>query len=319
LFQDHRIEPAVLYQPSVPQPPPADFDHHVVAFPTRYAPYVPAELVARRSPEGLQPPVRKHEIRQIAVLEIASLRNEFADDLDKAIELALGEAPRGLVCDLTASLENADHGAMRALAAAGRHVRDWPGIPVVVACPDLAVREKLASQPLGQHLVMAESMFCALSSVLSTPTLAVERLRLAPHPSAPRMSREFVTRTLLDWRLGRVIPFATLVVSELVASSSIHTGSDIELSVVWDGEALRLTVQDHGQTMAGQTITRDALQRRGLTVVAGLSRAFGVLPTADGGKVVWAVLKAPSVAHRPSTRRAYPTPARDRRGGSPRP
>ena len=28
-------------------------------------------------------------------------------------------------------------------------------------------------------------------------------------------------------------------------------------------------------------------------MVAGLSRAFGVLPSVDGGKVVWAVLDAP--------------------------
>jgi hypothetical protein len=35
------------------------------------------------------------------------------------------------------------------------------------------------------------------------------------------------------------------------------------------------------------------LRGRKLTVVAGLSRAFGVLPTADGGKAVWAVLDAP--------------------------
>jgi hypothetical protein len=32
--------------------------------------------------------------------------------------------------------------------------------------------------------------------------------------------------------------------------------------------------------------------RRGLTVAAALCRAFGVLPTAAGGKVVWAVLNA---------------------------
>jgi hypothetical protein len=152
-------------------------------------------------------------------------------------------------------------------------------------------------------------MFSALSAVLSTPSLVVERLRLAPHPTAPRASREFVTRALLDWRLGRVIPFATLVVSELVASSSIHVGTDIDLSVVCDRESLRLAVRDYGPALrSGHMPTDAALQGRGLTVVAGLSRAFGVLPTDDGGKVVWAVLKAPGVGVRPATRWATPEP-----------
>jgi hypothetical protein len=97
----------------------------------------------------------------------------------------------------------------------------------------------------------------------------------------------------MDLQLGRVIPFASLVISELVASSSINAGTDIDLSVVWDLGALRLTVRDHGPALPGQRPSLLYLHGRRLTVVAGLSRAFGVLPTADGGKVVWAVLDAP--------------------------
>jgi hypothetical protein len=138
-------------------------------------------------------------------------------------------------------------------------------------------------------------MFSAVSAVLSTPTLAVQWLRLAPHPTAPRAAREFVTRTLLDWRLRRVIPFASLVVSELVASSSVNAGTDIHLSVAWDRGALRLTVRDHGPALPDQQPSALALHGRGLTVVAGLARTFGVLPSTDGGKVVWAVLDAPQV------------------------
>jgi len=78
-----------------------------------------------------------------------------------------------------------------------------------------------------------------------------------------------------------------------VASSSMNAGTDIDLSVVWDLGALRLTVRDHGPGLPDQPDSVLDLHGRRLTVVAGLSRAFGVLPTADGGKVVWAVLDAP--------------------------
>jgi hypothetical protein len=235
---------------------------------------------------------RTRVIRQVVVVEVAGPLSEVVEDLDRAIQLALGDGPRGVVCDLSGVFEGADPVAVEVLATAGRHVRDWPGIPVAVACPDPMVREALRAHPLGGHLIVTASLFSAVSEVLATAALAVEWLHLAPHPTAPRASRDFVTRTLLDWRLSRVIPFASLVVSELVASSTVSAGTDIDLSVAWNLAALRLTVKDRGHELPHQGHTAHDLHRRGLTVVAGLSRAFGVLPTEGGGKVVWAVLEA---------------------------
>ena len=60
------------------------------------------------------------------------------DELDRAIRLALADRPRGVVCDLSAVPEGADPGAVRVLATAGRHVRDWPAIPVPL--PALTLR-----------------------------------------------------------------------------------------------------------------------------------------------------------------------------------
>jgi hypothetical protein len=63
--------------------------------------------------------------------------------------------------------------------------------------------------------------------------------------------------------------------------------------VGWNTGALRLTVRDYGRTLSRLRPSALELHGRGRSVVAGLSRAFGVMPTADGGKVVWAVLEAP--------------------------
>jgi hypothetical protein len=237
----------------------------------------------------------------VVVVEVAGPLSEVVAELDRAIQLALAEGPRGVVCDLSNVLEGADPDAVEVLATAGRHVRDWPGTPVAVACPDPRVREYLRAHPLGGHLILTASLFSAVSEVLATPSLAVARLHLTAHPTAPRASRDFVTRTLLDWRLGGVIPFASLAISELVTSSSINAGTDMDLSVVWNLGAIRLTVRDGGPALPGQLSS--SLDRRGreLTVVAGLSRTYGFLPTAAGGQVVWAVLEAPRP--RPFTRR----------------
>jgi hypothetical protein len=274
----------------------ADSDHHVLRFRSRPPVWDPTDLrgqSAGRLATTRRAQVSTRAIRQVTVLGVGGSLSDVVEDLDRAIELALADGPRGVVCDLSAARESEEPFAVDMLATAGRHVRDWPGIPVVVACPDPQVREALRAHRLGRHLIVAESLFCAVSAVLAAPTLPVERLRLAPHPTAPHAARNFVTRTLLDWRLNRVIPFASLVVKELVASSSINAGTDIDLSLAWNHGALRLAVRDQGLGLPGQPHSGHGLHGQSLSLVAALSRAFGVLPTANGGKVVWAVLEAP--------------------------
>jgi hypothetical protein len=285
----------VAQQPSSPQTRPLDLAHQVLPFPVRKASDVRARLSA---PSATRPAIarkalaRRRVIRQVVVLEVAGRLSEVVEDLDLAIQLALADEPRGVVCDMSAVLADVEQVAVEVLATAGRHARDWPGTPVAVACPDPGVRMELAAHPLGAHLIVSPSLFSAISEVLATPTLAVERLQLTPHPTAPRASRDFVARTLRAWRLDRAIPFASSVVSELVASSSRNVGTDIELSVVWNLGALRLALRDHGPVRPSPGRPADDPQGRGSSVVPGLSRAFGVLPAADGGQLVWAVLEA---------------------------
>jgi anti-sigma regulatory factor (Ser/Thr protein kinase) len=82
------------------------------------------------------------------------------------------------------------------------------------------------------------------------------------------------------------------VVSELVTNSTIHAGSDIVVSLAWIPGALRLTVRDGSPDLPRQLYSKLDEHGRGLRVVAALSRSFGVLPTGEGGKVVWAVVNA---------------------------
>lgn len=198
-----------------------------------------------------------------------------------------------MVADLSGILKDADKAAVEALATAGRHVRDWCRIPIAVACPDRKVREALEVHPLGAYLIVTESMFIAVSTEPATPNPHRAHLRLAAHPTATRASRDFVTRTLLGWRLGRVIPFASIVASELVLNSAATAGTDMDLSLAWSDGALRISVSDHGAALADQRPSPLDPSERGLAIVVGLSRTFGVIPSAEGGKVVWAVLDAP--------------------------
>lgn len=252
---------------------------------------LPAQGTNGQTPAPQQ--VRKHAVGHVVVLEATGLLGDVVEELDRCIQLALADGPRGVVADLSGVLEGAEPGALAMLATSGRHVRDWPGTPVAVASPDPQLRGALNDDPVGGHLIVATSVLSAVSAVRRVPTPKVEWLRLAPHPTAPRASRNFVTRTLLGWQLSRVIPGACLVVSELVTNSTIHAGTALDLSLAWNLAVLRLTVRDNGPWVPHQRRQGLETNGRGLTIVGGLSREFGVLPTADGGKVVWAVINAP--------------------------
>ena len=148
--------------------------------------------------------------------------------------------------------------------------------------------------PLAQG-IGRKTFVAAREQALQQRMLGIGRLdqHFARTLCAPRAARNFVTRTLLDWQLGRAIRFARLVISELVMSSTMNAGTDMDLSVAWNLGALRLTVRDYSPSPPRQQGAAPGMQRRGLAIISGLSRTFGVLPTADGGTVVWAVLDAP--------------------------
>jgi len=250
----------------------------------------PAHMAA--SPKLQQ--VRMYALGDVVVLEVAGWLSDVVEDLDRAIQLALSDGPRGVVCDVSAVLEDAEPDAVDMLATAGRHVRDWPGIPIAVACRDERVLTELKARPLAEHLIVAKSVLNAVAEILASPTPTVERIRLAPHPTAARASRDFVTRALLKWQLGAAIPCVCLVASELVTNAALHAGTDIDVSLAWNGGALRLTVADRSSDLPHHQQHYDFdRHRRGLTIVAGLSHAFGVLPAAPVGKVVWAVFDVP--------------------------
>jgi hypothetical protein len=173
-------------QPNSPHAVSADSDHDILPAASALADDAASELLARsavRPGPGPQVKVRGYAIRQLVVVEVARrLSDVVAENLDHAIQLALAERSRGVLCDLSAVLKGAELVVVEVLATAGRHVRDWPGIPVAVACPDPQVRQALRAHLLGRRLIVTASLLSARTAVLATRTLTVERLRLAAHP-----------------------------------------------------------------------------------------------------------------------------------------
>ena len=264
-------------------------------------------------PPALGRPVRTRSVGPVIVLDVAGQLSDVVDDLDRAARLALAGEPKGVVCDLSCVTDITAPGALRGLALNGRHPRDWPGVPLAVAGLGPRGVDMLSRKPMGGHLMVTPSLRQALSMVLQASLPTVQSLRLAPHPTAALASRNFISRTLSEWRLSRHIPAACLVVSELVSNAMTHTGTDLDLTVSEHRQAIRIAVRDNSPDLPVERAgTTSAEGGRGLTIVAGLSSAWGVLPHADGGKVVWAVIDAsPPATQMTSRRRTVPAVRRE--------
>lgn len=249
----------------------------------------------RRSAGVPNPPtstVRPHTVGQVVVLEAGGALSDVVEDLDRATCVALARGPRGVVCDLSGAIEVQAPGALRRLATNGQHPRDWPGVPVAIAGLHPRFHEPLTAMPLGGHLEVTANLRQALSLVLATPCPAVQSLRLAPHPIATRAARDFVNRTLLDWNLATHVPAASLVLSELVLTAIAHTQSDIDVTVSAHRGTVRVAVRNRGPRPSLDYPRDLGPDGQSLTMIARLSSAWGVLPTAEGRQIVWAVLDA---------------------------
>lgn len=271
-------------------------------------------LPARRFVETTGPPqgdaaaqrssVDAHAVGQVIVLDVAGPLSDVVEELDQAIRLALAQGPRGVACDMTRVVEVSAPGALRRLASAGRHSRDWPGVPVAVSCLGRRDGQTLSTNLLGGHLMVTASLPPALSAILQAARPAGVTRRLAPHPTAPRAARDLVSRALVDWRLSQQIPDVCLVVSELVTNAMIHAGTDIDVTLAEHRRSVRVAVRDHSHALPVERHGRSDEHGRGLGIVAELASSWGVLPHADGGKVVWAVFDAaPRPERLPSRRR----------------
>jgi anti-sigma regulatory factor (Ser/Thr protein kinase) len=233
---------------------------------------------------------------------------DVVEELDHAIRLALAQGPRGVACDMTRVVEASAPGALRRLASAGRHPRDWPGVPVAVTCLGQRDGQTLRTNLLGGHLMVTASLPPALSAILQAARPAGVTRRLAPHPTAPhptapRAVRDLVSRALVDWRLSQQVPDVCLVVSELVSNAMIHAGTDIDVALAEHRRSVRVAVRDHSPALPVELPGRSDEHGRGLGIVSELASAWGVLPHSDGGKVVWAVFEATARPERLPRRR----------------
>ena len=150
------------------------------------------------------------------------------------------ESPAAVICDLSDVRGPVDSPAVRRLALLGAQVRQWPGIPIGLICPDRDVREGLARAAEGRHLAIAETGSAVWGELSAGAATATVRATLAPEPRSARAARDFVARTCSDWGCSHQVQAATLIASELVTNAVLHARTPLTMSVSRCGSQLRV-------------------------------------------------------------------------------
>ncbi len=114
-------------------------------------------------------------------------------------------------------------------------------------------------------------------------------VRLSAKPVSASRARRFVRLRLGEHMPGYLAWDVELVVSELVTNALMHARPPFRVSLRGFGETLRLEVEDGTQVVPVRVdATLLASGGRGIALVHGLSRDWGVITRAEGGKSVWA-------------------------------
>jgi len=116
----------------------------------------------------------------------------------------------------------------------------------------------------------------------------------AAQATGASLARAFVARHLLANDLADLVDDLQLVVSELTTNAMLHAQTPFTVSLRAFDATLRLEVVDGSNDDPTQVAATHLDTRgRGVTIVEALSRDWGALSRATGGKSVWAEFDIP--------------------------
>lgn len=118
--------------------------------------------------------------------------------------------------------------------------------------------------------------------------MSIAELVVGNEPDAVPRVRRFA-RSSLSSRPDELLADVELVVSELVTNATLHGAPPIVVRLGTVDDCIRVEVADVGRTLPVQMLDNpENTTGRGLSLVAALSRHWGIEPNAPVGKVVWA-------------------------------
>ena len=226
-------------------------------------------------------------------------RYRLPSDVASELKHVLAENPLVVILDMDEVAGNS-RSLPDVFEPVASYLAAWPGTLVVVCAPHPAKAARLLPPTIIDRVIVSRTWEDGLDRAREIiPHQHRTTTFLQPHPEACEDGRTFARRTLHDWRLEDLTWPASLVVSELVTHSIVHADTALDLTLSRIDERIRIAVHDYGsdnlritQLATPDDPLEDPLLHRGLLLVRALTRSWGVFPSRDHGKTVWAVMEA---------------------------
>ncbi|MDQ3764094.1 MAG: STAS domain-containing protein [Actinomycetota bacterium] len=203
------------------------------------------------------------------------------------------EEPAAIVVDL-ASLRAAIASLLTVFATVHDRIRDWPGVPLVLAAARRPLRTLLDACAVPRFVPTYHTVSEALESLGAAPGRRRREVELPCDPASARTARQLTEETCHEWGIPGMAADAVVIASELTDNMVYHARSDGRLRLDLRGNMLTVAVADadpHPPRLRVPGLGADG--GRGLVLVNKLSRTWGTASQGNG-KVVWAVLTVPS-------------------------
>ena len=210
--------------------------------------------------------------------DIPSLRNALCDLLIEAGSVILD------VSRVTVRHAETTGALSHALLVAG----GWPAGRLVLVGADPRLTAALRTTGVSRDVLSVGDLTLARRQLDHRPERVSRRLRLSPAPTGMRRAHTFVRRVGVDWNIRQHLTAMQAITSALLTNAVNDTLTPCSLTISLSGEGLRIGLRDfnvHRPPAAEEA----AWSETALSVIAELSRNWGIIPRSDG-KIVWSVL-----------------------------
>jgi anti-anti-sigma factor len=217
-----------------------------------------------------------------------------APQVQRAVLKCLAEQPDAVICDLS-NVHRIDPVCATVFAAvAHRPTSRWPDTSLLLCCLLPAVAVVVRQHGLPRVLPIYDTLDQAIAHARSRPPFLRERLRLAPTLEAIDTAQWFVGEVCRRWQLDELAGTAQSLIGEVTTDAVLYepTGLDaIELRVELRATGLLLRVHSAPSRPTVADADHHSDPGPGLELVRRVARLWGVRRQADGGRVVWCILR----------------------------
>ncbi|MEU4563171.1 ATP-binding protein [Actinoplanes sp. NPDC023936] len=210
------------------------------------------------------------------------------------IGTAVAECPTVVIVDL-AQLSHDGVNRLSLFPTLAHNALNTWGVPVLLCVDDPALRRDFAAYRTFVALYEHQS-----EAQLVARAYVPRRMRQSfpPVPASVGGARGLLGEACTGWGLDQLRDTAQLISSELATNAVTHAGTAFDLLTAYTGRYLRISVQDGDSRLPRITEQPPPTSTimlpgsgRGLRIVAAVATHWGATAT-DGGKTVWALLKA---------------------------